>query len=91
MLSRKRLTRTIETVAILRQAWTGERFSHRGEVFELDRVRVTPPPAQPGGPPILLGGYVDAALRRQVRELDMDEVRKELAEHTHGPGCDHDH
>ena len=30
-------------------------------------------------------------LLRQVRELDMDEVRKELAEHTHGPGCDHDH
>ena len=61
---RERLTRTVETVAILRLAWTGERFSHRGEVFELDRVRVTPPPAQPGGPPILLGGYVDAALRR---------------------------
>lgn len=61
---RERLARTVETVAILRLAWTGERFSHRGEVFDLDRVRVTPPPAQPEGPPILLGGYVDAALRR---------------------------
>ncbi len=61
---RERLARTVETIAILRQAWTGERFSHRGEVFDLDRVRVTPPPARPGGPPILLGGYVDAALRR---------------------------
>jgi thioredoxin 1 len=31
-------------------------------------------------------------LLRQVRELDMDEVRKELDHaHEHGPGCDHDH
>jgi probable F420-dependent oxidoreductase len=61
---RERLPRTLDTVAILRKAWTGERFSHDGEVYRVDRVRVTPPAAQPGGPPILLGGYVDAALRR---------------------------
>lgn len=33
-------------------------------------------------------------LLRQVRELDMDEVRKQIADHAgheHGPGCDHDH
>ena len=28
---------------------------------------MTPPPAQEGGPPILLGGYVDAAIRRAGR------------------------
>ncbi len=61
---RERLPRTVETVMILRQAWTGERFSHQGDVFEYERVRITPPPARPAGPPILLGGYVDAALRR---------------------------
>ena len=60
----ERLPRTLDTVAILRKAWSGERFSHEGAIFRYDRVRVTPPPAQPGGPPILLGGYVDAALRR---------------------------
>jgi probable F420-dependent oxidoreductase len=60
----ERLARTVETVEILRRAWTGERFSFDGEVFHLDRVRVTPPPAQEGGPPILLGGYVDAAMFR---------------------------
>jgi probable F420-dependent oxidoreductase len=58
------LSRHVETVEILRRAWTGERFSFDGEAFAYDRVRVTPPPAQEGGPPILLGGYVDAALRR---------------------------
>jgi len=36
-------------------------------VLSCDRVRVTPPPAQAGGPPILLGGYVDAAMRRAGR------------------------
>ncbi len=32
-------------------------------------------------------------LLRQVRALDMDEVRAQVAEHQHehGPGCDHDH
>jgi probable F420-dependent oxidoreductase len=58
------LRRHEETVQILRRAWTGERFSFDGEVFRYDAIRVTPPPARAGGPPILLGGYVDAALRR---------------------------
>lgn len=60
----ERLRRHVETVQILRRAWSGERFSFEGEVFRYDRVRVTPPPAQPGGPPILLGGYVASAFRR---------------------------
>jgi probable F420-dependent oxidoreductase len=61
---RERLARHVETVGILRRAFTGERFSFRGEVFDYDRIRVTPPPFREGGPPILLGGYTDAALRR---------------------------
>jgi len=61
---RERLPRTVETVEILRRAFTGERFSFDGSVYRYDRVRVTPPAARPGGPPILLGGYVDDALRR---------------------------
>jgi probable F420-dependent oxidoreductase len=60
----ERLARTVDTVGILRRAWTGERFSFDGKVFHYEDVRVTPPAAQPGGPPILLGGYVEAAMRR---------------------------
>ena len=63
----ERVPRLVDTVEILRRAWTGERFSYEGEVLSCDRVRVTPPPAQAGGPPILLGGYVDAAMRRAGR------------------------
>jgi probable F420-dependent oxidoreductase len=66
----ERLPRTVEAIEILRRAWTGERFSFDGEIFSYDRVRVTPPPAQPGGPPILLGGQVDAAIQRAGRIAD---------------------
>jgi probable F420-dependent oxidoreductase len=64
---KERVRRTSETVEILRKAWTGERFTHRGQVFEFDRVAVTPPPARDGGPPIYLGGFVEDAVRRAGR------------------------
>lgn len=53
-----------------------------------DRIMVF---AQPGAVP---GGALDDLIK-QVKALDMDEVRKEIAkaeaeEHDHGPDCDHD-
>jgi alkanesulfonate monooxygenase SsuD/methylene tetrahydromethanopterin reductase-like flavin-dependent oxidoreductase (luciferase family) len=51
-----------ETVALLRQAWTGEPFTFR------DRpARVTPKPFRPGGPPLVLGGSSEVAARRAAR------------------------
>jgi probable F420-dependent oxidoreductase len=64
---RERVRRTNETVEVLRKAWTGERFSHEGRVFRFDRVKITPAPAQRPGPPIYLGGFVEAAVRRAGR------------------------
>jgi probable F420-dependent oxidoreductase len=64
---RERVRRTVETVEILRKAWTGQRFSHDGRVFHLDRIKVTPPPPRDGGPPIYLGGFVEDAVRRAGR------------------------
>lgn len=60
-----RATRTTESVTVLKQAWTGEPFEFRGRT-----VRVLPTPAQPGGPPISLGGSVEAAARRAARIAD---------------------
>ena len=60
----ERVRRTVETVEVLRKAWTGERFSHEGRVHLYDRVRITPPPAQEGGPPIYLGGFAEPSVRR---------------------------
>jgi len=66
----ERLRRTIETIDILRLAWTGERFSYEGRAFSFDQVQVRPPPARPGGPPIFLGGSAEAAVRRAGRIAD---------------------
>jgi alkanesulfonate monooxygenase SsuD/methylene tetrahydromethanopterin reductase-like flavin-dependent oxidoreductase (luciferase family) len=56
---------TTEAVEVLRQAFTGEPFDYRGRT-----VRVTPTPAQPGGPKISLGGSTEPAARRAARIAD---------------------
>jgi alkanesulfonate monooxygenase SsuD/methylene tetrahydromethanopterin reductase-like flavin-dependent oxidoreductase (luciferase family) len=76
----------------LRRALSGETFE-----FEGRRVRVTPRPATPGGPPLLLGGGSPAAVRRAARfGLGMVTqggdpalaalYREECARHGHTPG-----
>ena len=83
----ERGARTEETVEVLRRAWTGRRFSFEGRTLRYDRVKVTPQPARPGGPPILLGGYDRKAVVRAGRladgyvtdETGPDEVRSNLA------------
>ena len=83
----ERGARTEETIEVLRRAWTGRRFSFEGRTLRYDRVKVTPPPATPGGPPILLGGYDRKAVIRAGRladgyitdETGPDEIRGNLA------------
>lgn len=58
--------RTGETVELLRQAWSGERFSFQGKSYNYQDVTVTPPPAQQL-PPIFLGGSSVPAARRAGR------------------------
>jgi probable F420-dependent oxidoreductase len=82
----ERVRRTTESVEILRRAWTGERFSFDGKTFRFDQVRVTPPPFSDNGPPIFLGGHVEAAVRRAGRLADgyirsrssLDEAKQAL-------------
>ncbi|HEY1830312.1 MAG TPA: LLM class flavin-dependent oxidoreductase [Acidimicrobiales bacterium] len=61
----ERPARVVETVETLRAAWTGQPFEFRGRT-----VRVTPTPAQPGGPTIALGGSSEAVARRAARIAD---------------------
>jgi alkanesulfonate monooxygenase SsuD/methylene tetrahydromethanopterin reductase-like flavin-dependent oxidoreductase (luciferase family) len=58
----ERVARTTEAIEVLRQAWSGEPFEHRGRT-----VRVTPPPHRERGPKLALGGSSDAAARRAAR------------------------
>ncbi len=59
---RERGRRVEECVEVLRGAFSGKPFAFRGR-----EIRVTPPPATPGGPAILVGGKTVASARRAAR------------------------
>jgi probable F420-dependent oxidoreductase len=60
-----RTRRLTEITAILRKAWTGERFDFDGRHYSYSQVAVTPKPARV--PPLLIGGFVDTAIKRAGR------------------------
>ncbi len=66
----ERLGRTLETLEILRRAWTGERFSFAGKYFRFEDVRVLPRPASQPHPELLWGAGAAAAIRRAAK-LDL--------------------
>jgi probable F420-dependent oxidoreductase len=49
---------------ILLRLWTDERVTLRADEFNLREAVMVPRPAQRPRPPVLIGGYVDAVLRR---------------------------
>jgi alkanesulfonate monooxygenase SsuD/methylene tetrahydromethanopterin reductase-like flavin-dependent oxidoreductase (luciferase family) len=89
-----------DTVATLRQAWS-EGLATGGAIVRYPGVSVTPKPARPGGPPILVGATVARTIRRAARLGDgfiaswstlpsFSEhawVRDELARSDRDPGC----
>ena len=62
-----RAARFEESVAIIRQCWTGEPFSYRGDHFTLEDVQILPKPCQQPSPPLWIGASVTAAIRRAGR------------------------
>lgn len=62
---KSRVRRMTEIIQILRLAWNEDRFDFTGKHFEYTSVAVTPKPARV--PPILVGGFVDDAIRRAGR------------------------
>ena len=93
-----RVGRFEEAIEILRKAWTGEPFDHKGRYFDIENVRVTPKPIQKPRPPIWLVAWVPAALERAGRLGDaivMDpswplhesaEVARQYREAAHAAG-----
>jgi len=64
----QRGARLAEGIAVLRKFWTGKPVSHSGRFYgSFAEVPMQPPPCQPGGPPIWLGGRSEVALRRTGR------------------------
>lgn len=56
--------RTDEAIPLLRALWTGDPVTHTGRYYPMDDVRIHPAPVQAGGPPIVVAGRQEAAMRR---------------------------
>ena len=63
----ERLGRTLETIEILKLAWTGKRFSFDGKYFHFKDVRVLPTPASHPHPELLWGAGAPKAIRRAAK------------------------
>ena len=67
----ERGARADEAIAAVRELWRagaeGRPASHDGRFYPFQGVSIDPPPARPGGPPLLVGGRTPAALRRAGR------------------------
>ena len=64
---RERGARTDEAIAILRALWAPGAASYQGRFVQFSDVRMEPKPVRPGGPPILIGGRSEPAIRRAAR------------------------
>jgi probable F420-dependent oxidoreductase len=87
----RRGARLDEVIVAMRELWQPGYRSHAGERYAFTNVDTTILPAQPGGPPIIIGGSSDAAARRTGRLGDgffpyvigPDELRERIATIRH--------
>jgi probable F420-dependent oxidoreductase len=63
----RRGARAEEYLAALHTLWADEVSSFEGEFYTIPPSRMAPKPVQKPGPPVLLGGVADAALKRAGR------------------------
>lgn len=56
--------RANEAIGLLRQFWTANEVTHHGRYYDIESVRIHPAPVQPGGPPIVVAGRKEPAMRR---------------------------
>ena len=83
---------TDEALRIYRAVWTqhGD-VSFEGEVYRFDPLRALPKPAQPGGPPIWVGGHGRRSIRRAAELGDgWHVIRMGLEELRAGTATLHD-
>ncbi|HEY7794115.1 MAG TPA: LLM class flavin-dependent oxidoreductase [Gaiellaceae bacterium] len=66
----ERGARADEGIEALRALLRDRPASFDGRYFRFAGVSIEPPPTQPGGPPLLVGGRSDAAIRRAARHGD---------------------
>jgi probable F420-dependent oxidoreductase len=67
---RRQGRRADEFINLLRRLWTEEVVTHEGEFYRVPGMRLDPKPVQLPHPPVLLGAFAPAALRRAGRLCD---------------------
>ncbi|MCZ6659196.1 MAG: LLM class F420-dependent oxidoreductase [Gammaproteobacteria bacterium] len=63
----ERGARTDEAIEVMRALWTQAHPSFDGRFTQFANIDAEPRPVQTGGPPIVVGGTSDAALKRAIR------------------------
>jgi probable F420-dependent oxidoreductase len=56
--------RTNEIIPLLRRLWAATEVTHEGPYYAMQEIKIHPAPAQPGGPPVVVAGRKEAAMRR---------------------------
>jgi probable F420-dependent oxidoreductase len=62
--------RADEALRVLKAVWTTDPVEFHGAYYHVPRAHIGPKPVQKPHPPIYMGAYVPAALRRLAREAD---------------------
>lgn len=62
--------RTDEGLEIIRRLWEGETLTYNGEYYQVNNARLAPGPVQEPRPPILVGGFTPAGVRRAAKYGD---------------------
>jgi probable F420-dependent oxidoreductase len=77
-----------ESLEVLRGVWTEVPFAYQGKHFTARGVASLPAPAQPGGPPVLIGGNSARARARAARNQGWSPlmVSPEVARTSRTPG-----
>ncbi len=89
--------RANESLEIIRRLWAGETVTYNGKYFQIENTRLTPGPVQQPHPPIWVGGFSPAAVKRAARlgdgyigTGDMAEMAKLYCDELRALGKDAD-
>ena len=63
----ERGARSNEAIRVVKKLWTEDNTSFHGRWTSFEGVTMQPKPPQPGGPPIIVAGRSEAAMRRAAR------------------------
>ena len=63
----ERGARTNDAIRVLKKLWSEDDVSHHSAFVDFDGATMQPKPPSPGGPPIVVAGRSEAAMRRAAR------------------------